>query len=85
MLTDELWSKLLPILAENNIHDKSNLRLTVEGILYRMRTGVPRRDLPVDFGGWNNIYKRSDDLLLNSEEFLVLYRFYEALWSTIMS
>ena len=61
MLTDELWSKLLPILAENNIYDKPNLRLTVEGILYRMRAGVPWRDLPKEFGSWNNIYKRFND------------------------
>ena len=61
MLNDELWSKLLPILAENNIYDKLNLRLTVEGILYRLRTGIPWRDLPEEFGDWNKVYKRFND------------------------
>ena len=55
------WTKLLPILAENNIYDRPYLRLTIEGILYRMRTGIPWRDLPPDFGNWNRIYKRFND------------------------
>lgn len=46
MLKDEHWSKLRAIMCEHGIYDKSNLRKTVEGILYRMRTGLPWRDLP---------------------------------------
>jgi transposase len=61
MLTDELWSKLKPILLEQGIYDKGKLRLTVEGILYRMRTGHPWRDLPYQFGKWNSIYKRFNE------------------------
>jgi len=34
------------------IYDKPQLRKTVEGILYRMRTGLPWRDLPSFFGKW---------------------------------
>ncbi|MFG6665710.1 IS5 family transposase [Halomonas sp. HNIBRBA4712] len=58
MLTDSNWSKLKPILLQQGIHDKASLRLTVEGILYRMRTGCQWRDLPGAFGSWNTIYKR---------------------------
>ena len=58
MLTDELWTKLLPILNEHKIYNKRNLRSTVEGVLYRIRTGLPWRDLPNEFGAWNRIYKR---------------------------
>lgn len=58
MLTDELWAKLKPILLEHDVHDKPNLRLTVEGILYRLRVGCPWRDLPARFGAWNSVYKR---------------------------
>lgn len=61
MLTDERWSKLLIILSENNIYDKPSLRMTVEGILFRLRTGTPWRDLPHEFGNWNSIYKRFND------------------------
>jgi len=58
ILTDEHWSKLKRILLAESIYDKSDLRLTVEGMLYRMRTGCPWRDLPEFFGLWNAIYKR---------------------------
>jgi len=61
MLTDELWSKLLPIMLENNIYDKRSLRLTTEGILYKLRSGSPWRDLPDSFGDWNAVYKRFND------------------------
>ena len=61
MITDEFWSKLQPILTEHAIYNKRNLRRTVEGILYRMRTGCPWRDLPCIFGDWNRIYKRFND------------------------
>ena len=56
LLTDELWSKLLIILLELGLYDKSNLRKTLEGILYRMRTGCPWRDIPATFGKFPTIY-----------------------------
>ncbi|SFI83456.1 IS5 family transposase [Nitrosomonas sp. Nm34] len=58
MLNDEYWSKLEKILLQESIDNKRNLRMTVEGILYRMRGGCPWRDLPRVFGCWNSIYKR---------------------------
>lgn len=58
MLTDEHWSKLGTIMREHGIYDKPNLRKTVEGILYRMRTGLPWRDLPSFFGLWISIYQQ---------------------------
>lgn len=58
MLTDEYWQKLRPIILQMNIYDKAELRNTIEGFLYRMRTGLPWRDLPKEFGRWNTIYKR---------------------------
>lgn len=58
MLSDELWPKLLEILLQESIYNKCNLRVTVEGMLYRMRTGCPWRDLPPEFGGCARIYKR---------------------------
>jgi len=58
MLTDEHWSKLRSIMREHGIYDKPTLRKTVEGILYRMRTGLPWRDLPSFFGVWISIYQQ---------------------------
>jgi transposase len=58
MLTDEHWSKLRTIMREHGIYHKPNLRMIVEGILYRMRVGCPWRDLPSKFGSWNSIYQQ---------------------------
>lgn len=58
MLNDELWSKLREIMLQQRIYDKPNLRLVVEGMLYRMRVGCPWRDLPASFGCWNSIYQQ---------------------------
>jgi transposase len=45
-------------MREHGIYDKPKLRKTVEGILYRMRTGLPWRDLPSFFGIWISIYQQ---------------------------
>ena len=57
MLNNQHWKKLKPILQEIGIYDYANLRKTVEGILYKMRTGIPWRDLPRYFGKTNTIFK----------------------------
>ena len=57
MLNDQHWSKLKPILLDLNIYDKPNLRYIMEGILYRLRTGCPWRDIPECFGCHNTIFK----------------------------
>ncbi|ABI58825.1 hypothetical protein SAMN05216317_103176 [Nitrosomonas eutropha] len=36
LLNAELWLKLLAILLHNHLYNKQDLRMTVEGILYRM-------------------------------------------------
>jgi transposase len=33
-------------------------RPIVEGIVYRVRTGVPWRDLPAEFGAWQTVHRR---------------------------
>ena len=58
MLADEYWSKLSTIFSQINIYNKPNLRLYVEGMLYRIRAGCPWRELPSAFGSWNSIYKK---------------------------
>ena len=45
-------------MQQQRIYDKPNLRITVEAMLYRMRTGCPWRDLPVEFGCWNSIFQQ---------------------------
>jgi transposase len=58
LLSDEHWSKLRKTLLHKAIYNKRDLRMIVEGMLYRMRTGCPWRDLPKAFGNWNKVYKR---------------------------
>ena len=48
-------------MLEHSIYDKKFLRLSVEGMLYRMRYGCPWRDLPDDFGSWDTLYKKFND------------------------
>ncbi len=55
MLSDELWSKLKEIMLQHQIDDKSNFRMMVEAILYRMPVGCSWLDLPIEFGCWNSI------------------------------
>lgn len=45
-------------MRQHGIYHKPNLRMIVEGILYRMRVGCPWRDLPSKFGCWNSIYQQ---------------------------
>ena len=58
LLSDESWSRLKVIMFHFKICNKLNLRKMVEGILYRMRTGIPWRDLPAEFGNWNSVYQQ---------------------------
>jgi transposase len=76
MLSDEIWPKLKAIMHQYGIYDKHNLRMIMEGILYRMRTGIPWRDLPSIFGLWNSVYQQfnrwsSNNKIMNIFKFLV--------------
>ncbi len=57
--SDEHWSKLREIQLHKAIYNKRNLRMTVEGMLYRMRGGCPWRDFPEAFVSLSKGYKRS--------------------------
>lgn len=59
MLTDDSWNLLSRIMwLTGRIYKKSEHRMTLEGILYRMRTGIPWRDLPSEFGSWSAVFRR---------------------------
>ncbi len=58
MLNDQHWSKLTTILRNFRIYLKPNLRLFIEAILYRIRTGCPWRDIPQEFGNCYSIFKK---------------------------
>ena len=59
MLSDKDWEKLKEVLKDSGrIYNKYEHRNTMEGILYRMRTGIQWRDLPSEFGLWNTVFRR---------------------------
>ncbi len=61
VLTDKQWEllKLLLPKSEGRVgRNFSNNRVVVEGMLYRLRTGVPWRDLPEVYGPWQTVWKR---------------------------
>ena len=61
VLSDAAWAKVEPVLpgkkSDPGATGKDN-RLFLEAVLWRVRTGSPWRDLPVDFGNWNSIFVR---------------------------
>jgi len=54
MPTDNSWALLSIIISlTGRVYNKPERRMTLEGILYRMRTGIPWRELPKEFGDRN--------------------------------
>lgn len=61
VLTDEMWARVEPLLppAKGPMGPPfAPHRPTVEGMIYRARTGVPWRDLPKEFGAWQTVHRR---------------------------
>jgi transposase len=61
MVSDEMWAKvemLLPGKASDRGVSARDNRLFLEAVLWRVRTGLPWRDLPTDFGNWNSVFQR---------------------------
>ncbi|MFJ6623678.1 IS5 family transposase [Kitasatospora sp. NPDC091335] len=59
-LTDAEWERLRPFLPVSNKRCGRwrDHRQVIDGILYRVRTGVHWRDLPERFGPWKTVYER---------------------------
>ncbi len=60
-LSDAHWERIAHLVAgkegDPGRHGANN-RLFVEAVLWLGRTGAPWRDLPVEFGAWNSVYRR---------------------------
>jgi transposase len=59
-ITDKAWKQIVPLLPENGRRGGqwSEHRKVVNGILWRLRTGAPWRDLPSRYGPWQTCYER---------------------------
>ncbi|MFC9343909.1 transposase [Streptomyces sp. NPDC057020] len=58
-LTDEQWAVLEPLLPRGPGAGRPPVwprRQLIDGIRFRVRTGVPWRDIPVEYGPWNRVY-----------------------------
>jgi transposase len=58
---DAVWERVAPLLpgkaSDSGVTAKDN-RLFLEAVLWRVRTGLPWRDLPTAFGRWNSVFQR---------------------------
>ena len=61
VMSDEVWARIAPHLpgkaSDVGVTARDN-RLFLESVLWRVRTGSPWRDLPLDFGNWNSVFRR---------------------------
>ncbi|MBW1595676.1 IS5 family transposase [Streptomyces sp. JJ38] len=58
-LTDEQWAVLEPLMPKGAKAGRPPVwprRQLIDGIRFRVRTGVPWRDVPVEYGPWNRVY-----------------------------
>ncbi|MFF8988793.1 IS5 family transposase [Streptomyces sp. NPDC014983] len=56
-LSDEQWSVLESLLPAAGVSRRSgNRRRLINGVRWRVRTGVPWRDLPREYGPWQTVY-----------------------------
>lgn len=78
-LTDQQYARIEHLLPENGRRGGqwNDHRQTLNGMLWRLRTGVPWRDIPERYGPWQTIYDRfnrwsADGTLLGIAEALLV-------------
>jgi transposase len=59
-ITDRAWEQIAPLLPKNGRQGGQwwDHRKVVNGILWKLRTGAPWRDLPERYGTWQTCYDR---------------------------
>ena len=58
-VSDAEWERLRPLLPSHTAgKPRKDDRLVVNGILWKLTTGVPWRDLPERYGPWASVYTR---------------------------
>ena len=65
-LTDDQWALIADLFpAQGRGGRWSDHRTAINGILWRLRTGAPWRDLPEGYGPWQTVYHRFNALRLS--------------------
>lgn len=59
-LTDTAWTRIAPLLPANSGRGRQwqDHRTIINGVLWKLRTGAPWRDLPERYGSWKTVYSR---------------------------
>lgn len=59
-LTETAWEQIVPLLPANGRRGQQweDHRRVINGILGKLRTGAPWRDLPARYGPWKTCYDR---------------------------
>ena len=59
-LTDAEWARLEPLLPAHPRQGRrwADHRTVINGVFFRVRTGLPWRDLPGVYGNWKTVYNR---------------------------
>ena len=58
-LTDAQWARLAPLLPPRQAGKRrKDDRLVIDGILWKLATGAPWRDVPERYGPWQSVYTR---------------------------
>lgn len=59
-LTETAWAQIKPLLPDNGGRGQQwrDHRQVLNGILWKLRTGAPWRDLPDRYGPWRTVYAR---------------------------
>jgi transposase len=59
-LTDAAWERIEPLLPGQPVQGRRwvDHRVVLNGILWKLATGAPWRDLPERFGNWKTVYER---------------------------
>jgi len=61
LLSDDDWARIEPLMPSSSGQRGRPFRdhrQVIEGIVFRLRTGIAWRDLPVSFGPWQTVWKR---------------------------
>lgn len=57
-LADETWITLECVMLSKGCRKWKNNRMVMEAILWKLRTGAPWRDIPLDFCSWKTAYNK---------------------------
>lgn len=75
VLTDNTWEQLQSTMKSHGCHTWKNDRQVMEAILWKLRTGVPWRDIPSELCPWKTAYNRFNRLSKKGlwEQFFLTY------------